>query len=58
MTKEEHEAYLTHETRGSDASTFDEICVRCGATDSVWSDALFEPCEKETEEHRAARAAK
>lgn len=27
-------SHPTHETRFSDASTFDEICVNCGATDS------------------------
>jgi hypothetical protein len=38
-----------HVTRISDASTFDEICVNCGATDEVpggWG-ALGRACEKE-----------
>lgn len=55
MNDEERAAYKTHETRGSDASTFDEICVRCGGTDAVWSEALNHPCPNETSEHRAAR---
>lgn len=36
----------SHKTRFSDASTFDEICVNCGATDEVpggWG-ALAKPC--------------
>lgn len=36
----------SHETRFSDASTFDEICVNCGATDEVpggWG-LLANPC--------------
>lgn len=36
----------SHVTRMSDASTFDEICVLCGATDRVpggWGD-LADPC--------------
>lgn len=38
----------SHVTRLSDASTFDEICVNCGATDQVlggWG-KLAEPCSK------------
>lgn len=38
----------SHVTRDSDASTFDEICVNCGATDQVpggWGQ-LAEPCPK------------
>lgn len=38
----------SHITRSSDASTFDEICVKCGATDQVpggWG-RLAEPCPK------------
>lgn len=34
----------THKTRISDASTFDEICVHCGATDTRGSDLLNLPC--------------
>jgi hypothetical protein len=37
-------AYATHITRSSDASSFDEICTVCGATDAPGSDALHEPC--------------
>lgn len=40
----------THQTRFSDASTFDEICVKCGATDQVpggWG-RLALPCPKPT----------
>jgi hypothetical protein len=36
----------SHVTRYSDASTYDEICVNCGATDQVpggWG-KLVEPC--------------
>jgi hypothetical protein len=38
----------SHETRFSDASTYDEVCVLCGATDQVpggWGD-LAHPCPK------------
>lgn len=38
----------SHKTRSSDASTFDEVCVLCGATDRVpggWGDLAF-PCPK------------
>jgi hypothetical protein len=38
----------SHVTRISDASSFDEICVNCGATDHVlggWG-KLEEPCPK------------
>lgn len=38
----------SHVTRSSDASTFDEICVKCGAKDNVpggWGD-LAKPCPK------------
>lgn len=40
--------HLTHETRISDASSFDEICVNCGATDKVPGGfgALAFPCSK------------
>lgn len=34
----------THKTRISDASTFDEICVHCGATDTWGSNLLNLPC--------------
>lgn len=36
----------SHETRMSDASTFDEICTKCGATDTPGSSALELPCPK------------
>lgn len=38
----------SHVTRMSDASTFDEICVNCGATDQApggWGE-LAKPCPK------------
>ncbi len=38
----------SHKTRISDASTFDEICVNCGATDEVpggWGQLAY-PCPK------------
>ena len=42
-------AHPSHQTRFSfDASTYDEICVNCGATDQVpggWGD-LAKPCPK------------
>ena len=40
--------HRSHVTRPSDASTFDEICVNCGATDQVpggWGE-LANPCPK------------
>jgi hypothetical protein len=43
MTDQKHPS---HVTRSSDASTFDEICTLCGATDEVpggWG-KLAEPC--------------
>jgi hypothetical protein len=45
MSKGKHPS---HVTRGSDASTFDEICVNCGSTDEVpggWG-KLANPCPK------------
>ena len=41
------ELHPTHITRISDASSFDEICVNCGATDIAgggWG-KLKEPCK-------------
>lgn len=35
---------LGHRIRSSDASSFDEICDICGATDRAGSDALKRPC--------------
>lgn len=43
MSKRKHPS---HETRSSDASTFDEVCVNCGATDIAgggWG-KLAKPC--------------
>lgn len=38
----------SHITRFSDASTFDEICINCGATDRLGSWGLLaEPCVEE-----------
>lgn len=46
----------SHVTRISDASSFDEICVNCGRTDSPSSwGYLAYPCPEEPEEHRVAR---
>jgi hypothetical protein len=44
MTPEQ--AYATHKTRVSDASSFDEICTLCGATDArgAEGDLLELPC--------------
>lgn len=38
--------HSSHVTRVSDASSFDEICVNCGATDKVPGDwgKLADPC--------------
>lgn len=36
--------YNGHLVRSSDASSFDEICTKCGATDRAGSTALFDPC--------------
>lgn len=45
----------SHKTRFSwDASTYDEICIYCGATDQVpggWGQ-LAEPCPKATKEEK------
>ena len=44
----------SHKTRGSDASSFDEICVFCGRTDTVpggWG-KLSEPCPATLQERR------
>lgn len=41
------ELHPSHETRFSDASTFDEICVNCGATDIAgggWGRLRY-PCQ-------------
>ncbi len=35
----------SHKTRFSDASSFDEICTECGATDRAGSDKLKKPCK-------------
>jgi hypothetical protein len=45
----------SHKTRFSDASSFDEICTLCGATDIVpggWG-ALAKPCPKAKEDKEA-----
>jgi len=40
----------SHETRISDASSFDEICIHCGATDRLGSwGALANPCPSKPE---------
>jgi len=33
-----------HETRLSDSSRYDEVCVNCGATDARGDDRLNQPC--------------
>lgn len=38
------DTHATHKTRFSDASTFDEICELCGATDTSGSTLLSKPC--------------
>ena len=45
MTKR-YKKSLGHKTRFSDASTFDEICENCGATDANGSNLLNKPCPK------------
>lgn len=48
----------SHVTRTSDASSYDEICINCGAVDSTgggWR-ALARPCPNEPEAHKVARA--
>jgi len=35
-----------HETRYSDSSLYDEVCVKCGATDAAGDKRLNEPCPK------------
>lgn len=44
------ETHPSHNTRISDASSFDEICVHCGATDRRGSNELAYPCPKAPEE--------
>ena len=47
--------HYSHVTRGSDASSFDEICVNCGAHDEViggWG-LLAEPCPNAREAARS-----
>ncbi len=41
--------HSSHVTRFSDASTFDEICVNCGATDRRGDESLNYPCPKSVE---------
>lgn len=44
------ELHSSHETRISDASSFDEICVNCGATDRIGSwGKLAYPCSNPPE---------
>lgn len=35
-----------HKTRFSDSSLYDEICMKCGATDGRNDDRLNQPCPK------------
>ncbi len=46
MNEQELENYNTHKTRASDASSYDEVCTCCGATDisgNGWG-KLTQPC--------------
>lgn len=36
--------YLTHKTRYSDSSIYDEVCIWCGATDAWGDERLEKPC--------------
>ena len=47
MTTDTDKKHLSHKTRSSDASTFDEICMVCGVTDTAgqgWGE-LAKPCQ-------------
>lgn len=44
----------SHEPRISDASTFDEICVYCGATDTRGSGTIHLPCTMQDKADRDA----
>ena len=46
----------SHVTRISDASSFDEICMNCGHTDSpaTWGRLAY-LCPNEPQEHKVAR---
>lgn len=35
-----------HQTRTSDSSLYDEVCVNCGASDGRGDDRLNQPCPK------------
>jgi hypothetical protein len=55
--KEKKGVHPSHVTRFSDASTFDEICVNCGATDNPMGvrgegplGDLIYPCSKSPED--------
>lgn len=37
-------AHETHQTRLSDSSLYDEVCIRCGATDGPRGTLKVEPC--------------
>jgi hypothetical protein len=41
-----NKCHPSHKTRASDASSFDEVCIKCGARDSLgsWGDLRF-PCK-------------
>lgn len=47
----------SHKTRYSDASTFDEVCEQCGATDEQGSTRLSEPCPNAPPPARSERDA-
>jgi hypothetical protein len=45
----EDKLHPSHKTRVSDASSFDEVCIYCGATDELgsWGN-LAKPCPDKT----------
>ena len=40
---------LGHKTRFSDSSVYDEVCIKCGATDARSDNRLLKPCPKTKE---------
>ncbi len=36
--------HISHKTRYSDSSLYDEVCTKCGGTDNVNDDSLEFPC--------------
>lgn len=57
LTPLKDERHPTHRTRYSDASTFDQVCVLCGArsiTGGGWGDLKF-PCSGTAERRQGIR---